>query len=279
MKIGFHVSILGSISGAVDRSIEIGINTFQMFTRNPRGWKFKPLDARDVAIFKEKLTVTDLNPVIVHMPYLSNLASPRVNIYERSVRSLITELERCKTLGVPFLVTHLGSHLGLGKAAGSRRIVEAINTALSEVNGNTVLLLENTAGTRNSMGSSFEDIRSVIDGVLLGDRVGICFDTCHAFAAGYDLTGRHAVENVLTLFNSLLGLERLKLVHLNDSVAGLRSRLDRHEHIGYGKIGEDGFRAILRSEFGRRPLIMETPIDERRGNTENLMTVRKLSGL
>jgi deoxyribonuclease-4 len=255
----------------------MGINTFQIFTRNPRGWKFKPLNEADVVAFKKKLATTDVDPVIVHMPYLPNLASPRIGIYERSVRSLITELERCNTLGVPFLVTHLGSHLGLGKTAGLKRIVEAINISLSTVNGKTMLLLENTAGTRNSMGSSFEDIRSVIDGVAFVDRVGICFDTCHAFAAGYDLTGRWAVDKALTLFDSLLGLDRLKLVHLNDSVAGLRSRLDRHDHIGLGKIGEEGFRAILRSEFGRHPMIMETPIDERRRDSENLMKVRELS--
>jgi deoxyribonuclease-4 len=166
--------------------------------------------------------------------------------------------------------------LGLGKAAGLKRIVDAINTAFSMVTGKTVLLLENTAGTRNSMGSSFEDIRKVIDGITFTNRVGVCFDTCHAFAAGYDLTGRRAVANVLALFDSFLGLDRLKLVHLNDSVAGLRSRLDRHDHIGLGAIGETGFQAILRSEFGCRPLIMETPIDERRSDVENLMKVREL---
>ncbi len=277
MRVGFHVSILGSIDEAVDRAVEMGINTFQIFTRNPRGWQFTSLDHEEIEAFKEKLARVDIAPVFVHMPYLPNLASSKSQVYNLSVRSLITELKRCDELSIPFLVTHLGSHLGSGKVAGLKRITEAINIAFSEVKGETMLLLENTAGAENSMGSSFEDIEKVIDGIASSGRVGICFDTCHAFAAGYDLSSRSAVENVLAIFDSILGLKRLKLVHLNDSVGGIRSHLDRHEHIGLGKIGEEGFRAILSSEFGMRPMIMEVPVDERRGDFENLMKVKELA--
>ncbi len=277
MRVGFHVSIQGSVDEAVDRASEIETNTFQMFTRNPRGWGFKPLELDETQAFKEKLVKTDINPVFVHMPYLPNLASSRNNIYELSVKSLIIELIRCDQLGVPFLVTHLGSHLGSGKVTGLKRIIDGINKAFSDAGGDTVLLLENTAGTKNSMGSFFEDIRRVIDGVTLNKRVGLCFDTCHTFASGYDLRGITEVDKVLSIFDSILGLEKLKLVHLNDSVGSLGSHLDRHEHIGLGKIGEKGFKAILRSELGNRPMIMETPIDELRGNLENLEKVYELS--
>jgi deoxyribonuclease-4 len=277
MRIGFHVSILGSIDEAVDRATEIGINTFQIFTRNPRGWQFKPLDTEEIDLFKEKLSRDDIEPVIVHMPYLPNLASTRREIYALSIKSLTTELNRCDELDVPFLVTHLGSHLGSGKAIGLKRITEAINTSLSEAEGSTKILLENTAGTRNSMGSTFEDIRRVVDGVTFDRRIGVCFDTCHAFAAGYDLRSSEAVGNVLAVFDAVLGLERLKLVHLNDSVGDFRSRIDRHEHIGLGRIGDKGFKAVLGSAFGRCPLILETPVDERRSDAGNLMKVMELA--
>ena len=276
MRIGFHISIAGSLDLAVDRAVEMGINTFQIFTRNPRGWHPKPLDPDVINLFKEKLGKVNIEPIFAHMPYLPNLASPKRAVYTYSVNALSTELKRCHQLGIPFLVTHLGSHLGSGKTGGFRRIVEAINHAFSEAEGDVILLLENTAGTANSMGSSFEDIRKIMDGISSDERVWICFDTCHAFSAGYDLSGRETVEKILAWFDSVLGLKRLKLVHLNDSVGGLRSHRDRHEHIGLGKLGEKGFRAILNSEFRRCPMILETPIDERRRDLDNLLKVRAL---
>jgi deoxyribonuclease-4 len=277
MRIGFHVSISGAVDEAVDRAAAAGCNTFQIFTRNPRGWGFKPLDFDEVERFREKVKRHGMSPVFDHMPYLPNLASSRPRIYRLSVNSLKAELKRCYELRIPYLVTHLGSHLGSGKACGLRRIIDAVNEAFSEDVGGAVLLLENTAGTRNSMGSSFEDIRRVVDGVNRPDRVGVCFDTCHAFAAGYDLRTKGAVSGVIERFNEVIGWERLRLIHLNDSKGGLRSRSDRHEHIGLGKIGEEGFRSILRSEFGKLPLILETPVDERRSDLENLKEVRELA--
>lgn len=277
MRLGLHVSISGSIGNAVDRAVEKECNTMQIFSRNPRGWDSKELSAKEIESFKKKLEKSDVWPVFIHTPYLLNLASPKQEVYRNSVKTLKDELARAGALGVPYVVTHLGSHLGYGKNAGLKRIVGAVNNAFSAVENNATILLENTAGTANSMGSSFEDIAHIVSGVEDKKRVGVCFDTCHAFAAGYDLVSRGAVENTLHKFDEAIGLEKLGLVHLNDSKGGLGSRLDRHEHIGMGKIGERGFRNILKSRLGQLPLILETPIDERRNDVDNLKNVRKLA--
>ncbi|MFQ6094787.1 MAG: deoxyribonuclease IV [Candidatus Bathyarchaeia archaeon] len=278
MKLGLHVSISGTIDKAVDRAVERGCNTFQIFTRNPRGWRWKELIPEDAKAFIEKVNQHKISPVFGHMPYLPNLASPREEVYEKSVESLTSELNRCERLEIPYLVTHLGSHLGAGKEEGFRRIINAINIAFSKAEGNVMLLLENTAGTKNSMGGSFEDIRYIIGRVAVQNLVGLCFDTCHGFAAGYDLRTMEAVEDTIRELDEMIGFERLKLVHLNDSMGDLGSRIDRHEHIGMGRIGEEGFRNILRSRFGQLPLILETPIDKRRSDVENLEKVRELAG-
>jgi deoxyribonuclease-4 len=261
----------------VDRAMEKGCNTFQMFSRNPRGWRSKALNPTEVESFKAKLKQSKVWPVFVHTPYLLNLASPKVDIYQKSVEALNVELKRSAELGVPFVVTHLGSHLGHGKMKGIRRIADAINDSFSAVESTVVLLLENTAGTRNSTGSSFEDIGYIASKIKNRERIGVCFDTSHAFAAGYDLVSQGALKHTLRRFDEVIGLEELRLVHLNDSKGGLNSRIDRHEHIGMGKIGERGFMNILKSKLGQLPLILETPIDERRSDVENLRRVRELA--
>lgn len=279
LKIGFHVSIVGTIDEAVDRAVELGCTTFQIFTRNPRSWTAEKLKPKEVEAFIEKVNKFDLQPVFAHMPYLANLASPRQNVYSKSVETLKMELERCRVLRIPYLVTHLGSHLGAGRKKGLERIIRAIEEAYSSVNGEVMLLLENTAGTRNSVGGSFEDIRYIIDHLSRPELVGICFDTAHGYAAGYDLRTPAAVEKTIRIFDETVGLNNLRLVHLNDSRGDLGSHIDRHEHIGLGKIGEEGFKAILRSRLSRVPLIMETPIDDRRSDIENLLKVLELAGL
>jgi deoxyribonuclease-4 len=211
------------------------------------------------------------------MPYLPNLASPKDDTYWRSVETLTAELKRCSQLGIPYLVTHLGSHLGRGWGEGARRIVGAIEAALSQSDSRVMLLLENTAGTKNSMGGSFEDIARIIE--ELGDeRVGVCLDTCHLFAAGYELRTESAFEETMARFDECIGVERLKVVHLNDSQGAFGSRLDRHEHIGLGRIGEEGLMVVLRSRALRDlPFILETPIDGRRDDRGNLMAARELA--
>jgi deoxyribonuclease-4 len=278
MKIGLHLSIAGSIDKAIDRAVERKCDTFQLFTRNPRGWKFKPLENKKVEQFLIKLEDSQIHPVFSHMPYLPNLASPNRSVYQKSLEALIAELDRAGRLGIPFVVTHLGSHTGAGKGIGLRQITHACNHALPTIQNNVQLLLENTAGTKNSMGGTFEDIREIIEGIDQQNYVGICYDTCHGFSAGYDSRTPEKLDAVLRQLDAVIGLKRLKLIHLNDSKGKLGSHLDRHEHIGLGYIGNKGFRTILHNEIIRKvPLILETPIDERRNDEQNLRRVRQLS--
>jgi deoxyribonuclease-4 len=275
--VGVHVSIAGSLDLAVDRAKDAGCDVFQQFSRNPRGWGYKPLLEEDCDTYRAKIKATGLIPVD-HMPYLPNLASPKSENYEKSVASLTEELVRCGKLGIPYLVTHLGHHLGDGIAGGRARVINAINTSLSESDNGVMLLLENTAGEKNSVGSSFEHIRGIMDGIDTPRRIGICFDTCHAFAAGYELRTDEGISDTLAQFDELVGIRNLKIVHLNDTKGDRNSGLDRHEHIGLGFIGEDGFRRILHHPaFKDLPLVCETPVDDRRDDRGNIQVVRDLA--
>jgi deoxyribonuclease-4 len=278
LKVGVHVSISGSVDRAVDRAVALGCDTFQMFIGNPRGWRRRRLRNSEVREFARKLEASGIGPAVGHMPYLPNLASPKRAVYAKSVGVLRAELAACQRLGMPYLVTHLGSHMGSGVEAGSKRVIAAINSALSEVRGAVMLLLENGAGSRNSIGSTFEGIAQIIDGVGAKGRVGVCLDTCHAFAAGYDLRDDASLGETMDEFESALGSDRLKVVHINDSKGDLGSGVDRHEHIGMGRIGDEGFKAIFRHRvLAGLPMILETPLDGRRSDLEELRWVRKLA--
>ncbi|MFH0848539.1 MAG: deoxyribonuclease IV [archaeon] len=277
-RIGLHVSIAGTIDQAVDRAVARGCNTFQIFTRNPRGWKFKALENEAIAAFKDKVAKEDIYPVASHMPYLPNLSSPKRSVYNLSVKTLVAELERSGQLGLQYVVTNLGSHLGVGYEAGLEQIRSACNHALSIVENDVRLLLENTAGQKHSMGHRFEEIQRIINGIEYDSRVGVCFDTSHAFAAGYELRTKEGLHSTLGMFDKIIGLKRLEMIHLNDSKGDLGSNLDRHEHIELGKIGANGFRNILHNDVIRsRPLVLETPIDNRRNDVQNLKRVRQLA--
>ncbi len=276
--VGFHVSTSESIDLANDRAKEVGCSAFQIFTRNPQGWKYKELSDETAENFKAKFKEFGFRACVAHMPYLPNIASPEKAIYHQSVESLTAELERCTKLSIPYVVTHMGSHKGRGIAKGLKQLSKACNEALSKTNDGPILLLENMAGQTNSVGSKFENIQSALDGITESGRVGVCFDTCHAFAAGYDLSSEEAVGETLDKIEETLGLNRLRVVHINDSKGILNSHLDRHEHIGLGAIGGEGFRAFLKSKRVRDlPLIMETPDDERRDDPTNLKVLLKLA--
>ena len=277
MRLGFHVSIEGGLYRAVDRAMEVGCTTFQMFTRSPRMWKHRELRDEEIQAFRSRLEESGISPVYGHMPYLPNLASPRDDVYRKSVESLRVEAERCKLLGVQYLVTHLGSSLGTGYEAGSQRVVQALND-VAEVSGGPMILLENTSGKRNEVGSTFQEIRGIMDGAdKLG--LGVCLDICHAYARGYDVKTRNGLEATLRDFDHVIGLKNLHLVHLNDSLGVLGSRIDRHEHIGMGTIGEEGFRNILRSRLSEKPIVMETPVDDRRTDEANMQKAIELADL
>ncbi len=279
VRVGVHVSIAGSIAKAVERAETAGCDTFQIFSRNPRGWAFRDLDPGEAALFRENIGRSGISPPVDHMPYLPNLATGKAEFYEKSVMTLAAELRRCGTLGIPYLVTHLGHHLGEGIEIGRSRVITAVNQALTEVDNDVILLLENTAGEKNGVGSTFEDIAAVLEGIDARERVGVCFDTCHAFGAGYELRTGKGIDTTVRLFDQILGEKSCMLIHLNDSKGGLGSGLDRHEHIGLGNIGEEGFRLILSRPFFRsRPLICETPVDERRDDAGNIRMVRELAG-
>jgi len=277
VKLGFHVSISGAIDRSVDRAKELGCDTFQMFTRNPRSWKFGALENEEVEAFKEKRRDSGIDPVFAHMPYIENLASPNEEIYERSIDSLSAEVERCRVLQVPYLVTHLGSHLGSGDDKGIARVIKAINITHERSDECVTILIENSSGSGGNIGSSFEQLKQILEGIGNVQCTGVCFDTCHAFAAGYELKTLEGLTGTLESFEDLIGFDRLKLVHLNDSVGGLGTRIDHHEHIGLGEIGDEGFRFILHSRLSRVPMIMETPVDDRRSDLDNMMKARRLA--
>src|ERR687887_600208 len=265
-KIGFHVSISGGISNSVDNALKIGCNAFQIFSRSPRGWAAKGLQEEDVKNFRKKLNVSkiDRNSVFVHMPYLPNLSSPNSRLHKKSTNILVEELSRCTALGIPFIVLHLGSHSGKDND-----------------DENVTIILENNAGEKNSIGSKFDELGLILDKLNSSSSkrrsFGVCLDTCHAFAAGYDLRTEDAVNETLDKFSTEVGLKNLKVIHLNDSKDKLNSNRDRHEHIGLGKIGKEGFRALLNHKSVKNiPIIMETPIDSRRDNSGNLKIVLDL---
>ena len=275
--VGLHVSSADSLDLAFDRALELGANSFQMFTRNPNQWKFKPIADETVAAFRDKRRSSGFARIVDHMPYLPNLASPERSSMKISRYTLDEEVKRCDALGIDYLVIHLGSHLGKGAAVGMANIAEACNQALTESEGQTTILLENMAGQKNSVGARFEEIRGILDRVRESRRVGVCLDSCHLYASGFDIGSDEAVRNTMGLFDEIVGFDRLKVVHLNDSKGALGSRFDRHENIGKGKIGRKGIRAFLHYPGVReRPLIMETPYRDIKTMKASIKLVRAL---
>jgi len=280
MQVGLHVSIAGSIDKSVDNAAVMGCSAFQIFTRNPRGWAAKSLSKNDIASFKEKLAASKIDrfATVAHMPYLPNLSSPEDDPFARSLNSLIDEIKRCSKLGIPYLVAHLGSHKGSGDKKGMEKLVKAFTKAAKETADDVTILLENTAGQKNSVGSDFEQLASILFQLKPEKRFGVCLDTCHAFAAGYDLRTKKAAVLTLEKFGNAVGFEKLKIVHLNDSKGEIGCNIDRHEHIGLGQIGEIGLAQVIKFSNSKNiPIILETPIDERRDDLGNIEKVKELA--
>ncbi|HET6807884.1 MAG TPA: deoxyribonuclease IV [Nitrososphaera sp.] len=278
VRLGFHVSIAGGISNSVNNAKKLGCTAFQIFSRNPRGWAAKPLPRDEVDSFKIRLYASGIEKtsVVVHMPYLPNLSGPPGELYERSVKTLKEEMQRCNLLGISYLVIHLGSHMGTGSNSGIDQLVNALiaASAYSKAENEVVVLLENNVGQKNSIGGTLEELRLILDRLDSSKQFGVCIDTCHLYASGYDLRTKEDVNRMFDKIKAILGLREMKIVHLNDSKGGLGSNLDRHEHIGLGSIGVEGITAFVNHVAVKAlPIIMETPIDKTRGDEQNLKVV------
>ncbi|RJX27424.1 MAG: deoxyribonuclease IV [Desulfurivibrio sp.] len=280
--LGAHMSVAGGLHLAFSRITQVGGQALQIFTRNQRQWRAAPISAEEQRLFQAAWRQWGNWPVAAHNSYLINLASPDQEVRGRSVTALAAELERCAALSIPLLIMHPGSHGGDGAAVGLERLVEHLDQALARAAGaeQVDLLLENTAGQGNDLGATFAEIAYVLNHAAHSSRLGVCLDTCHLFAAGYDFRTSKSYRQTMDEFDRLIGLDRLRFFHLNDSIKGLGSRVDRHEHIGRGRIGLTGFRNFLRDpRFRHQPMTLETPKGkDLKEDMVNLQVLRKLQG-
>lgn len=273
---GAHVSSAGSILKTFDRAEEISAEVFQFFLRSPRVWRWKEIDGETKKAFKEKLREFR-NPVMVHAPYLLNLASPKAELRKRSIDVFIEELKFCDEVGIHYYNFHPGTATGITEEEGLENIIRSLEEIFSRYEPKrTCILLENTAGERGDLGKSFRELK-IITEAFKGVNLGVCLDTCHAFAYGYELNTRRGFEVFKKEIENTVGLETIKAIHCNDSKVPLGGRKDRHEHIGKGFIGLEGFRNFLKDDyFSRLPYYLETP---KEGNMDlvNLKILRELS--
>lgn len=275
MKLGVHVSIGKGFKGAVTQAHTLGCDGFQIFAGNPRGWARKPLPDAEFTEFKKAREQYGLWPVMVHLSYLPNLATPDPELFQKSFVTLCEDFQRANGLGADFFVFHPGK--SKEREVGIARIIQAVNLALEQVKGSTVLLFENQAGAGGDIAANFQDLGQLLKGMTEPDRVGVCFDTCHAFAAGYDLRSAAAWEQTMAEFDRWAGLSYLKIFHLNDAMADLGSHLDRHQHIGQGAIGLAGFESLVNNpRFNCLPGILETPQEIPEDDVRNLKSLRDL---
>ncbi len=279
LAFGSHMSASGGVDKAIARGEAIPVESLQLFSKNERQWIAKPLDPDVVQRFHDEVARTGLTKLVVHDSYLINLASPKPDILEKSIPAFADELQRCDLLGIPHLVTHPGAHTGSGVEAGIARFAQSLNEIFEAIpESKTLTLLETTAGQGTTLGRTFEEIAAIIDLVDDKARVGVCMDTCHIFAAGYDYRTPELYAATMAQFDSTVGLDRLKVLHLNDSKNPLGSHKDRHDHIGDGEIGLEGFRQFVNDpRLAGLPGILETEKDDAGDNDRrNIATLRSL---
>lgn len=281
LELGSHVSASGGVDKAIGRATALEMTAFQIFTKNANQWNAKSLDPVVIERFREDIAANpQIKTVVAHDSYLINLASPDAAAWEKSIGALKIELERCDQLGIPYLVSHPGAHMGTGVDVGTARVAQAINIIHSQLpDGKCSLTIETTAGQGSTLGRTFEEIAQIIDGVEDQSRVSVCFDTCHVFAAGYDIRTEETYAATMASFDEVIGLDRLRVLHLNDSAKDFGSFRDRHAHIGQGTIGPDAFHFLLQDErLEGRPGILETPKDDDITEDQmNLTTLRALA--
>lgn len=282
MDFGTHSSASGGVDKALERAVEVGATSCQIFAKNERQWRAKPLDSLVVERFHQERERTGIRQMVVHDSYLINLASPKEDIHEKSMAAFADELERCDTLRIQNLVTHPGAHTGSGVKEGIRKFAESLNRIHEQLpDVEVVTCLETTAGQGTTLGRTFEEIAAIIDQVEAKERVGVCLDTCHVFAAGYDVRTPEGYLSVMDQFDMVVGIDKLRVLHLNDSKMPYASNKDRHEQIGVGEIGIDAFRCIVNdNRLAGLPAILETEKDpEGEYDRKNLALLRGLVAL
>lgn len=276
--LGAHISAAGGLHTAFDRAEDVGCDTMQIFTKNKGAWRAKPLEDEAIAQFRKRASESSVGPVVTHASYLLNLASPDAALREKSSEALRIELERNEALGIPYLVLHPGAHKDTGEAAGLARVNTALNQVLAWTKGfEGKVLLENSAGQGSSVCREFASLARVLKDSAAPERLGVCIDTCHLFAAGYELRTKAGYEETMTQLTDAVGLEAVLCLHLNDSKKELGTRVDRHEHIGQGHIGTGAFRLLLCDRrFCKVPMVFELPPDDDMLRV-NLETLRGLA--
>lgn len=279
--LGAHMSIAGGVHTAVERALSIGCTTMQMFVKNNNQWRGKRLTTEDISTYKKLLQESSIGPVVVHDTYLINLCATDKSILRKSRAALKDELNRSEILGAEYLNFHPGSHRGAGERDGIKKIAESLNLVHEQTRGCHVKsVLETTAGQGTAVGYLFEHLREIIDLVEEHQRMAVCVDTCHVFAAGYDIVTDAGYERTFRDFDAIVGLDRLVAFHVNDAKRELGSRVDRHEHIGKGRIGKAGFRLLMNDDrFRNVPKILETPKGpEMKEDVRNMRVLRNLVG-
>jgi len=280
-RVGAHMSIAGGVDLSVDRARAAGCDVLQIFTKSNNQWKARALRDEEVERFRAEVESFGLQPVVAHDSYLINVASPDAALRGKSIDALDEEVSRCERLGIPYLVMHPGSHVGSGESAGIRRIAAALDEIEQRHRGGGVtVLLENTAGQGTNIGHRFEELAEILGRVATPERLGVCVDTAHAFAAGYDIGTAEGWEATWVEFDRLIGLDKIKAIHANDSKKPLGSRVDRHEHIGLGLIPCSAFLRLMNDpRFEGLPALLETPkSDDGFEDEQNLSVLRRLAG-
>jgi deoxyribonuclease-4 len=277
LRFGFHISISEGFSKVVEKATIRGCETIQFFSRNPRGWKMTPLDKQDTEAFRQTIQSSRLEPIFLHLPYLPNIAFRNSRFYSRSIDSIVVDLQRAEQLGSSYLIIHIGHRMESSEEEAIEAVAWAINRAFERAGNSIVLLLENTAGQGTEIGYEFSQIKKIIERVEAKERMGICLDIAHGFEAGYDFSHKDGIERAIESFDQTIGLNRLHLLHLNDSKTPLGSRKDRHWHIGEGHIGLEGFRCLINHPLLRHlPGIMETPRKDTVEDLKNMKVIRSL---
>jgi deoxyribonuclease IV len=281
LKLGAHMSIAGGFDKAVQRAHSVESEALQIFTKNQNQWKARVIVDDEVTLFKQICLDCTIDHVVAHDSYLINLASPKDDLWEKSIAAFREELERCELLSIPFLVTHPGAHTGSGTEAGVARVIEALDRIHVDLPGYQVkTLLETTAGQGSTLGANFEELAQIMAGVHERERVGVCFDTCHTFVAGYEIRTPDAYAETMRQFDVVIGLQHLHALHLNDALKGFGSRRDRHAHIGAGFIGAAGFWSFMNDErLAGIPALLETEKgDDLAEDREAILLLRSLVG-